>query len=264
MLTDQMATGESGRSSPSPSTDLHDKSVVLTGASGGLGRILASAFSQAGASLALVGRSRERLELLAKSLPGESRIYAGDVRNPQFNDTVALSVASDFGGLDVWISNAGISPVLVSPADMDPTVWKDIIDSNLSGAFFGAQSAIRVMGSGGRIIFTGSVLGERPRSGLSAYSASKAGLVGVMKSLALDLGSRGITVNLVAPGWFDSPLSAAWKANEDLEKQVLDHTATGRWGLDVDLPGAYLYLASSAAAFVTGAVIAVDGGYLLT
>jgi NAD(P)-dependent dehydrogenase (short-subunit alcohol dehydrogenase family) len=146
---------------------------------------------------------------------------------------------------------------------MDPEVWQEIIDTNLTGAFFGAQAAARVMPRGGRIIFTGSVLGERPRSGLSAYSASKAGLVGVMKSLALDLGHRGITVNLVAPGWFDSPLAAAWKANAHLEKEVLDHTPMRRWGTNADLPAVYLYLLSKAAAFITGVVIPVDGGYLL-
>ncbi|MDA8398968.1 MAG: SDR family NAD(P)-dependent oxidoreductase [Actinomycetota bacterium] len=262
MLTHTALTGESRDSGRS--NDLADKRVVLTGASGGLGRVLASAFSKAGSVLGLVGRNRKRLEALARSLPGESRIYLGDVRSPEFNDTVAQSAVSELGGLDVWISNAGISPVLLPPPNMDPTVWRDIIDTNLNGAFFGALAAVRVMGEGGRIIFTGSALGERPRSGLSAYSASKAGLVGLMKSLALDLGAQGITVNLVAPGWFDSGLAAPWKANQDLEKEVLDHTAMGRWGTDNDLSGIYLYLASSAAAFVTGVVIAVDGGYLLT
>jgi NAD(P)-dependent dehydrogenase (short-subunit alcohol dehydrogenase family) len=119
------------------------------------------------------------------------------------------------------------------------------------------------MGQGGRLIFTGSVLGERPRRGLAAYSASKAGLVGMAKGLALDLASAGITVNVVAPGWFDSPMAAGWKNNPRLAAGVLDHTAQGRWGDAADLAGAYQFLASDAAAFVTGAVLSVDGGYLL-
>jgi NAD(P)-dependent dehydrogenase (short-subunit alcohol dehydrogenase family) len=119
------------------------------------------------------------------------------------------------------------------------------------------------MTEGGRLIFTGSVLGERPRRGLTAYSASKAGLVGLAKGLALDLAPAGITVNVVAPGWFDSPLVEGWKGNPDLEAGILGHTAQQRWGAPTDLAGAYQFLVSDASAFVTGTVITVDGGYLL-
>jgi NAD(P)-dependent dehydrogenase (short-subunit alcohol dehydrogenase family) len=114
------------------------------------------------------------------------------------------------------------------------------------------------------MIFTGSVLGERPRAGLAAYSASKAGLVGMAKGLALDLAPAGITVNVVAPGWFDSPLVERWKRDPELATAVLDHTAQQRWGAPADLVGAYAFLASDASAFVTGTVLSVDGGYLLT
>jgi NAD(P)-dependent dehydrogenase (short-subunit alcohol dehydrogenase family) len=119
------------------------------------------------------------------------------------------------------------------------------------------------MGEGGRLIFTGSVLGERPRQGLAAYSASKAGLVGLAKGLALDLACSGITVNVVAPGWFDSPLAENWKNNPKLSAGILGHTAQRRWGSSTDLAGAYQFLASDASAFVTGTVLNVDGGYLL-
>src|SRR5438105_14137953 len=108
------------------------------------------------------------------------------------------------------------------------------------------------MGQASRLVFTGSVLGERPRGGLSAYSASKAGLVGLAKGLALDLAAAGITVNVVAPGWFDSPLAEAWKNNPKLASGVLEHTAQRRWGHATDLAGAYQFLASDAASFVTG------------
>jgi NAD(P)-dependent dehydrogenase (short-subunit alcohol dehydrogenase family) len=113
------------------------------------------------------------------------------------------------------------------------------------------------------VIFTGSVLGERPRAGLAAYSASKAALVGLAKSLALDLAPEGITVNVVAPGWFDSPLAQRWKDDTELGAAIVDHTAQRRWGTSVDLAGAYQFLASEASAFVTGTVLTVDGGYLL-
>jgi NAD(P)-dependent dehydrogenase (short-subunit alcohol dehydrogenase family) len=107
------------------------------------------------------------------------------------------------------------------------------------------------------------VLGERPREGLSAYSASKAGLVGLAKGLALDLAPAGITVNVVAPGWFDSPLAESWKNNPKLSDRVVGHTAQRRWGNPTDLAGAYQFLASDSSAFVTGTVLNVDGGYLL-
>jgi NAD(P)-dependent dehydrogenase (short-subunit alcohol dehydrogenase family) len=107
------------------------------------------------------------------------------------------------------------------------------------------------------------VLGERPRAGLTAYSTSKSALVGLAKGLALDLAPAGITVNVVAPGWFDSPLADGWKNNPELEAAITRHTAQRRWGEPTDLAGAYQFIASDASAFVTGTVLNVDGGYLL-
>ena len=114
-------------------------------------------------------------------------------------------------------------PIVAGPRETDVSVWRRVLDVNLTGAFLGARAAARVMGDGGRLIFTGSVLGERPREGLTAYSASKAGLVGLAKGLALDLAPAGITVNVVAPGWFDSPLADGWM--NDPELSARDHRA---------------------------------------
>jgi 3-oxoacyl-[acyl-carrier protein] reductase len=243
--------------------DVHDKRVVITGAGRGLGRLLAHAFSQRGARVALVARTETDLKTVADELPGSSIVCSGDVTDAEFNDEVADLAVAAWGGVDVWICNAGISPILAGPRATDPAVWREILDVNLTGAFLGARAAARVMQPGGRVIFTGSVLGERPRAGLSAYSASKAGLVGLAKALALDLASAGITVNVVAPGWFDSPLAESWKKRPDLAASVLEHTAQQRWGAATDLAGAYQFLASDASAFVTGTVLTVDGGYLL-
>lgn len=239
------------------------KRVVITGASRGLGRLLAHAFSHGGARLALVARTEVDLKAVAEELPGPSLVLSGDVTDDEFNESVADAVVAEWGGVDVWICNAGISPVVAGPRGTDPTVWRQILEVNLTGAFLGARAATRVMREGGRLIFTGSVLGERPRAGLTAYSASKAGLVGMAKGLALDLASSGITVNVVAPGWFDSPLAEPFKNNAELEAGVLGHTAQRRWGAPADLAGAYQFLASDASAFVTGTVLNVDGGYLL-
>jgi NAD(P)-dependent dehydrogenase (short-subunit alcohol dehydrogenase family) len=245
------------------SGNVHGKRVVITGAGRGLGRLLAHAFSQAGATVALVARTETDLKTVADELPGPSLVLAGDVTDADANEAAADATVAEWGGLDVWICNAGISPIVAGPRQTDPAAWRDVLDVNLTGAFLGARAAARVMVDGGRLIFTGSVLGERPRAGLAAYSASKAGLVGLAKALALDLAPAGITVNVVAPGWFDSPLAEPWKNSPPLEAAVLDHTAQRRWGVATDLPGAYRFLASDASAFVTGAVINVDGGYLL-
>jgi NAD(P)-dependent dehydrogenase (short-subunit alcohol dehydrogenase family) len=243
--------------------DVAHKRVVITGASRGLGRLLAYAFSRAGALVALVARTEKDLKEVAEGLPGASLVCSGDVTDSAFNEAVADATVSEWGGVDVWICNAGISPILAGPLKTDPSVWREVLEVNLTGAFLGARAAARAMGEGGRLIFTGSVLGERPREGLAAYSASKAGLVGLARSLALDLAPSGITVNVVAPGWFDSPLAEGWKNNPRLAAAILEHTAQRRWGNATDLAGAYQFLASDAGSFVTGTVLHVDGGYLL-
>ncbi len=236
--------------------DVTGKRGVITGASRGRGRVLATAFSRGGARVALVARTEADLKAVADELPGE-------VTDEDFNEAVADAAVAEWGGVDAWICNAGISPVVAGPRKTSVSVWREIVDVNLTGAFLGARAAARVMEQGGRIIFTGSVLGERPREGLAAYSASKAGLVGLAKALALDLAPAGVTVNVVAPGWFDSPLVEPWKDHPELGAGVLAHTALKRWGAPADLVGAYEFLASDASAFVTGTVLTVDGGYLL-
>jgi NAD(P)-dependent dehydrogenase (short-subunit alcohol dehydrogenase family) len=243
--------------------DVGGKRVVLTGASRGLGRLLAHAFSRGGARVALVARTETDLKAVAAELPGPALVLAGDVTDEEFNESVADAAVAEWGGLDVWIANAGISPIVAGARETDPAVWREVLEVNLTGAFLGARAAARVMAPGGRIIFTGSVLGERPRAGLTAYAASKAGLVALAKGLALDLAADGITVNVVAPGWFDSPLAERWKSNPTLAAEVLDHTAQRRWGGATELSGVYEFLASDASGFVTGTVITVDGGYLL-
>jgi NAD(P)-dependent dehydrogenase (short-subunit alcohol dehydrogenase family) len=167
--------------------DVTGKRVVITGASRGLGRVLAHAFSQAGARVVLVARVEKDLKEVAGELPSPTLVCSGDVTDAGFNEAVADSAVAEWGGIDVWICNAGISPVVASPLKIDPSVWRQVLEVNLTGAFLGARAAAGVMRDGGRLIFTGSVLGDRPSEGLSAYCTSKAGLVGLAKALALDL-----------------------------------------------------------------------------
>lgn len=243
--------------------DVRGKRVVITGASRGLGAILADAFDAAGARVGLVARVEADLREVSATMSGPHLVLAGDVRSDEFNHHVVHSMVEGLGGLDVWISNAGISPVVASLADTTPDVWRRVLDVNLTGAYLGARAAAEVMNPGGRIIATGSVLGQRARADLSAYSASKAGLAALVQSMALDLGPKGITVNAVAPGWFTSGMAAPWQNDPVVEESILGHTALGRWGTDRDLPGLYLFLASEAAGFITGSVVNLDGGYLL-
>ena len=247
---------------PTPG-DVEGRRVLVTGAGRGLGSVIAAGFSHAGARVALVSRTPDDLHALASDLPNETMVCPADVRDPAANESVCQTVADNWGGIDVAVLNAGISPSLEDPVELDPRTWRKIMEVNFDGVFFGAQAAARVMGEGGRIIVTTSVLGIRPHAGLAAYSASKAGVIGLVKALAVDLAARGITVNAVAPGWFESPLAAGWIADDELNRRIVDHTVLGRWGQSEDLTGAYLFLASSSSAYITGTVIAVDGGYLL-
>jgi gluconate 5-dehydrogenase len=237
--------------------------VVITGAGRGLGRVLATAFDAAGACLGLVSRSSLALTKLADSLRHEPLVLVGDVRDAGFNESAAARMVEHFGGVDAWICNAGVSPTVAAVADISPDVWREILDVNLTGTFLGARAGAAVMDAGGRIIVTGSVLGDRPRGGLAAYSASKSGVHSLVGALAQELGPRGITVNAVALGWFDTGLGAHWRRDAGQDNAIAAHTALGRWGTAADLPGVYLFLASAASAYVTGTTITVDGGYSL-
>ena len=247
---------------PAPG-DVRGRRVVLTGASRGLGRVLAHAFSRAGASVALVARTETDLLHVKDELDGEVVTHAMDVTDEEQSDELARLLVDRWGGLDVWIANAGISPSYGPATEVKLDDWRQVIEANLTSVFIGARSSAKVMGDGGRVIVTGSVLGERSMAGLSAYSASKAGITGLVKTLAMELGPRGITVNSVAAGWFDSPMAADWRNSERRDALIRNHTALGRWGGPTDLVGAYLFLASPASAYVTGSTLNVDGGYLL-
>jgi gluconate 5-dehydrogenase len=221
---------------PSP-PGIAGRRVVITGAGRGLGSVLAAAFDAAGARLALVARSKPALEAVAGRLAGEHLVCPGDVRDELFNETVAERMTERFGGVDVWIANAGVSREDPDITRLSPAAWREVIDTNLTGTFLGARAAAARMGAGGRIIVTGSV--------------------------AQELGPRQITANAVALGWFETGLGAFWHGDERREQEIAAHTALGRWGTAADLPGVYLFLASAASAYITGTTITVDGGYSL-
>lgn len=243
--------------------DVSGRRVVITGAGRGLGRVLATAFDSAGAQLGLVARSEHALQEVADSLRGEALVCAGDIRDADFNKSVAQTMVDRFGGVDVWICNAGVSPEVATLAEQEPAAWREIVDVNLTGTFLGARAGAAVMKDGGRIIVTGSVLGQRPRAGLGAYAVSKSAVEALVQVLALELGQRAITANAVALGWFDTGMGASWHRNARREDDIAGHTALRRWGTPADLAGIYLFLASESSAYVTGTTITVDGGYSL-
>lgn len=248
---------------PAHPTGTIEKRVVITGASGGLGRILAARFDEKGARLGLAARNQDKLASLAESLQSPALLFLGDIRTEAFNDKIAQDMLEHYGGIDVWICNAGISPIVAGVCAMSLKDWTRIIETNLTGVFLGARAAARVMKPGGRIIVSGSVLGDRGMPGLSAYSASKGGVSTLVKSLAQEFGPKGITVNSVTLGWFDEGLGESWQRHSDNTESIAEQTVLGRWGTPEDLPEAFLFLASPGASYVTGASIVVDGGYSL-
>ena len=175
-----------------------DLRVVLTGASRGLGRLLAHAFSQAGAHVALVARTEVGDEEVAEELPGPSLDLSGDLTDEAFNEAVADATVAEWGGVDVWICNAGISPVVAGPLDTDPSVWRKVLDVNLMGAFLCIRAIVPVMRlqelqpHRGHILNVASIQGKEGMPFSAAYSTSKAGLMGLTKSAGKELAQDAI------------------------------------------------------------------------
>ena len=237
---------------------------MITGAGRGLGSVLATAFDAAGARLALVARSKPALEDVAGQLAGDHLVCAGDVRDELFNETVAERMTERFGGMDVWIANAGVSREDPDITRLSPAAWREVIDTNLTGTFLGARAAAARMGAGGRIIVTGSVLGDRPHGRLAAYSASKGGVHALVRSLAQELGPRQITANAVALGWFETGLGAllaARRATASRTSRGTPPSAAG--GRRPTCPASTCSSPPPPSAYITGTTITVDGGYSL-
>ena len=191
-------------------------------------------------------------------------MLSGDVTDEDFNEAVADATVAEWGGVDVWICNAGISPIVAGPRETGASVWRQVLEVNLTGAFLGARAAARVMGDGGRLIFTGSVLGERPRKGLARVQRveGRAGRHG--QGTGARPGARRHHRERRRPGLVR--LAVGRRVEEQPRRwrpPITGHTAQRRWGAPTDLAGAYQFLASDASAFVTGTVLNVDGGYLL-
>jgi 3-oxoacyl-[acyl-carrier protein] reductase len=225
--------------------------VLVTGGSKGIGHGIAFRLAKAGHRVAATYRSGE--------VPADVLGVQCDVTDPAQIEAAFAQVESSLGAVEVLIANAGITrdTLLMRMSDED---WDSVIATNLSGAFRVARRAARPMirGKFGRIIFLSSVVGMMGSAGQVNYAASKSGLVGMARSLARELGSRGITANLVAPGFIETDMTA--ELGDDLIKKYAEQIPLGRFGSVDDVAGTIEFLVSDTASYITGAVIPVDGG----
>jgi 3-oxoacyl-[acyl-carrier protein] reductase len=225
--------------------------VLVTGGSKGIGHGIAFRLAKAGHRVAATYRSGE--------VPADVLGVQCDVTDPAQVEAAFAQVESSLGAVEVLIANAGITrdTLLMRMSDED---WDSVIATNLSGAFRVARRAARPMirGKFGRIIFLSSVVGMMGSAGQVNYAASKSGLVGMARSLARELGSRGITANVVAPGFIETDMTA--ELGDDLIKKYAEQIPLGRFGSVDDVAGTIEFLVSDAASYITGAVIPVDGG----
>ena len=239
--------------------DLTGKTALVTGATGGIGQAIARSLHAQGATVALSGRNTGKLEALAGELGDRTAIVPGDLSNPDEADTLVGKASEQIGTINILVANAGVTrdKLLMQMKDDD---WADILRVNLESYFRLTRSAVRPMMKArhGRIIGITSIVGVTGNPGQSNYCASKAGMIGFTKSLAQEVGSRGITANTIAPGFIESPMTDVLP---DAQKEaLLGQIPAGKLGHGSDIAAAAVYLSSDEAAYVTGQTLHVNGG----
>jgi NAD(P)-dependent dehydrogenase (short-subunit alcohol dehydrogenase family) len=242
---------------------LADKRAFITGAGGGLGAAIAEAFAAEGAAVALAGRSRERLEVVARRIDGSALVSPLDVRDAAAVADAVSAAHAAMGGLDVLVTAAAIDTGWAPTGDMDLGIWDETLATNLSGTYYACRAALPLMvaGGGGSIVTITSVAGLKAWAEDVAYNASKAGVTLLTRTLAVEYATQGIRANCLAPGVIDGGLTDTVTDPADREMLVGMHPM-GRMGTLAEVAEAVVWLASDAAAFTTGSTLAVDGGFL--
>jgi 3-oxoacyl-[acyl-carrier protein] reductase len=241
---------------------MSNRTALVTGASRGIGKACARALAGAGNRLVLAARTVEKLEEVATEIRGaggEAFVVEMDLANKESIARAVDLVAKEHGRIDILVNNAGVTKDGLA-LRMKQADWELVLATNLSGAFYAVQGVLSGMlrERWGRIINISSVVGEMGNAGQANYVASKAGLIGLTKSLAQEVGSRNITVNAVAPGFIETDMTHG--LSEELKKKMLDNTPLRRFGTADDIAHAVRFLASDEASFITGHVLDVNGG----
>ncbi len=242
--------------------DLGGKAALVTGASGGIGGAIARALHACGATVALSGTRVEALQTLAGELKDRVHVVPADLSAPAGVEALAKAAEEAMGRVDVLVNNAGLTRdgLAVRLKDED---WQKVLDVNLTAAFRLSRACLRGMMKRrwGRIVGITSIVGVTGNAGQANYAASKAGLIGLTKSLAQEVASRGITVNCVAPGFIVTAMTE--ELGDERQKSLLTAIPVGRLGTTDDVAGAVVYLASEEAAYVTGQTLHVNGGMVM-
>ena len=246
------------------SFDLTGKRALVTGANTGIGQAIAIALADAGADIALAGRSAAAETMALIAATGRKVVdLRADLSSIAPVQGVVDQTVENLGGIDILVNNAGIIR-RNDLADFSEEDWDSVVDTNLKALFFLSQSAARVMMAqeSGKIINIASLLSFQGGIRVPSYAAAKSGVAGLTKALANELAPKGVQVNAIAPGYITTNNTAALQADETRNRQIIERIPTGRWGKPEDIAGAAVFLASPASDYVTGHVLAVDGGWL--
>lgn len=241
---------------------MNTKTAFITGASRGIGKACALALAQTGTRVALAARDLAKLEETAaavRATGAEAHVVAIDMTSADSIKEAVASTVKDFGRIDILVNNAGITRDGLA-LRMKPEDWDAVLRTNLTGAFFAIQNVMQGMMKErwGRIINIASVVGEAGNPGQANYVASKAGLIGLTKSLAQEIASRNITVNAVTPGFIETDMTAV--LTDDQKGKMLEHIPLKRFGKAEDIAAAVRFLASEEAGYITGHILSVNGG----